>query len=66
MPREMKIELLALFLYCCILLRLDKKEGLYTAARVCMWYSHRARDLGNWAWTQAIHAENAARELVTP
>ena len=66
MSRQVKVELFALFLYCAIMLRMDKDRGFLTAARALRWYASRCRDLGNWAYTQAIHADNAAKELIEP
>lgn len=66
MSRQMKVELFALFLYCVIMLRMDKRKGFLTAAHVIRWYGGRCRDLGNWAYTQAIRADNVARELIEP
>jgi hypothetical protein len=62
----MRIELFALFLYCAVMLRMDKQRGFLTAAHILRSYASICRDLGNWAYTQAIRADNAARELVEP
>lgn len=66
MSREMRVELFALFLYCIIMMRMDKRRGFLTAAQILRWYGSICRDLGNWAYTTAIRADNAARELVEP
>ena len=66
MSRQMKVELFALFLYCAIMIRMDKRKGFLTAAQLFRWYGSRCRDLGNWAYTQSIRADNIARELIEP
>lgn len=66
MNRKLKVEAVCVFLYAAILIRMDKTDGLRTAAQVCRWYGNRCRDLGNWAWTQAVYADNAYKELITP
>lgn len=64
MSREARVQMFALFLYALVMLRMDRERGFLTAARIIQWYGGRCRDLGNWAYTQAIHADNAARDLV--
>jgi hypothetical protein len=66
MSREAKVELVALALYCIVLIRMDKTNGLRTAAHLCRWYASKCRDLGNWAYGQSIYFDNAARELLAP
>lgn len=66
MSRQTRVELLALVLYLFVFLAMDTQRGLRTAARCVRWYGDRCRDLGNWAWTQALHSDNAYRELMAP
>jgi hypothetical protein len=66
MSRQLKVELFALFLYCAIIWRMDKDRGILTAAHVFRWYGDRCRAVGNWAYTQAIRADNITRELIEP
>lgn len=66
MSRALKVELFALFLYCMILARQDKRGGMLSAAQLCRWYAAQCREVGTWFLVQAIRADNAARELVEP
>lgn len=66
MSRQFKLELVCLFLYLFMILRMDKDNGIRSAALVIRWYGHRCRDLGNWAWSQALRSDNAYRELMAP
>lgn len=66
MSRQFKVECVALILYVFIVLKSDRSTGLRTAALCIRWYGNRCRDLGNWAYTQAIYSDNAYRELIEP
>lgn len=65
-PRSAKVEIVALLLYCVILMRMDKRDGFRTAAQLCRWYGAMCRETATWFWVQGIRADNAARELVEP
>lgn len=66
MNPRVRTELVVLFLYLFVILRMDRDNGFRTAALVIRWYGHRCRDLGNWAYTQAIRSDSAYRELMAP
>ena len=66
MNTRVKTELLVLFLYLFVVLRMDRDNGFRTAALVIRWYGNRCRDLGNWAYTTALRSDNYYRELMAP
>ncbi|MFJ8719760.1 hypothetical protein ACIRD9_42615 [Streptomyces violaceus] len=66
MKPDWRVELVAVVLYAAILLRMDQKAGLRTAASWYLYGSRKMRDVSNWAGTIAIRWENAAKELVSP
>lgn len=66
MSRQLKLELVTLALYLFVLLRMDTRDGFRTAAQLVRWYGNRCRDIGNAAYTQAIRADNAYKELIAP
>ncbi len=66
MNRDAKVEIVALLLYCAIIIRMDKAAGLRTAAAWYLCGSRHMRDLSNWAATTSIRWENAAKELIAP
>lgn len=67
LSRQTKVDLLVIALWCLVLVHeMDKERGFHSAARIVRWYGSRCRDLGNWAWTQALAADNAYKELMHP
>lgn len=65
-PREVKVELLAIVLYAAIIFRMDKEKGLRTVAGWYLSGSRAMHAVGTAALTTAIRWENAAKELVAP
>jgi len=65
-PRQMKVDLLVMAISMAIILHSDREKGYLTIARAFRAYGSLCRDTGNWFYTQAIHADNAAQELVSP
>lgn len=66
LPRQVKVDLLVMVISMAIIIHSDREKGYLTVARAIRWYGSRCRDIGNWYYTQAIHADNAAQELVSP
>lgn len=64
-PR-IRFEVTVFLLYVAVFACLDTERGFRAAARLIRWYGARCRDLGNWAYTQAIHSDNAYKELMAP
>lgn len=66
-PRQLKLELLTIVLYAAVIAAgMDKDRGFRAAATILRWYANRCIDLGNWAWYQALRADAAYKELITP
>lgn len=66
LSREAKLEIFTMALYIAVFLCMDQEKGFHTAARVLRWYGGQMRNLGTWAWSEGIRAENAYRELIAP
>lgn len=66
MNRQVKVELLVAAIYLAMFLCQDHEKATLNVARAIRWYGRRCTDLGNWAWTQGIRAENAYKELIAP